>query len=284
MVDVARTNAPGPDWRHRLVAAYLAARHHRFKTTAANALRSLLRVKEVYYQAPSGARYLLNPRDYLQDQMLRYGASEPATMAAMARLLRPGAVVVDVGGHIGQYAIEAAMVVGDNGLVISFEPNPKTFGYLQRNIGLNGLRNTFPILAAASDGPHLIEMMNPPETNWGMSQTKQSADARGDYWVPGVRICDVLTSFNVTSVDLLKMDVEGAELEALAGLFCGCRIRPANLIFEFVPKAFKYGQKLPDFVRANGYEIFTITGDAYGGEDEVPECNLWARRKEACVL
>ncbi len=274
-----RTAAPRFAWRHKLAAAYLAARHHRFKTTAVKILRWFLGLKEIYYQAPSGARYLLNPKDYLQDQMLRHGASEPATMAAMTRLLRLGAVFVDVGGHIGQFTIEAALVVGESGLVLAFEPNPRTFSYLKRNVRLNGLRNTFLVLAAASDEPKIIAMADPPEDNWGMSQARQSAGAKGDYWVAGTRISDVLRSFNVASVDLLKMDVEGGELEALAGLFGDGGCRPENMIIEYVPKAFKYGHRLPEYLRENGYEVFTMTGKPYGGEDEVPECNLWARLK-----
>jgi FkbM family methyltransferase len=266
-------------WRHRLLTKYFRSEHHPFKTTLSKILKHLLFIDLVYYESESGGRYLLDSRDYLQDQMLRFGASEPQTLELVKRLLSKGSVFIDVGGHIGQYSIEAALSVGETGRVVTFEPNPKTFAYLKRNLALNGLATVTPILAAATAEPSIVPMMEPPQDNWGLSQEGKSESGAGDYCVAGVRIADALQHLKVTAIDVLKMDVEGHEIEALEGLFCSGSNFPGHILIEFVPESFKYGIDLPDYLRQHGYEILTILGGPYAGETQVPEANLWARCK-----
>jgi FkbM family methyltransferase len=265
-------------WRHRLFCGYLGAREHRFKTTVAALLRRVLALDRVLMEAASGARYCLDPSDYVQDQILRYGSSEPQSLALVRSQLRPGGVFLDVGGHVGQYAIEAAMVVGEAGRVVVFEPNPKAFLFLKKNVALNALKNVDLVLAAATSHPSTIGMIDPPAGNWGMSRQRTRDGSAEDYRVAGLRIADALCDMGVQFVDMVKMDVEGHELEALEGLFRDRVFRPNDLLVEFVPDVFEYGFALPAYLKRNGYELFTVLGELYTGGARVPEGNLWARR------
>ena len=74
------------------------------------------------------------PRDL---HTIAIGGWETQNMAVMKQLLRPGAVVLDIGAHIGHFTILAASVVGVGGAVYSFEPAPRNFQRLSENIKLN---------------------------------------------------------------------------------------------------------------------------------------------------
>jgi FkbM family methyltransferase len=129
--------------------------------------------------------------------------------------LRPGMSVLDVGAHLGYLTLQAARAVGPSGRVYAFEPNPETLGYLRRNVRDNGAVDRVRVLQVAlSDaggtapfyvtpaGDESRLYRHPTEARRVMARV-----ARGD---------DVLPAD--LTVDLVKLDVEGAELAALAGL------------------------------------------------------------------
>ncbi len=110
-------------------------------------LKSLLRIENVIFRTSSDVIMRLNPSVLVQYQILKEGAYEAASLDLVSRLLRNAKCFVDVGGHVGQYELTAARVMGRNGAVIVVEPNPRTFTYLLRNIELNGFENTAAIWA-----------------------------------------------------------------------------------------------------------------------------------------
>jgi len=83
---------------------------------------------------------------------LREGRYERFTMQLFKEALAPGMVVCDIGAHIGIYSLLAAQHVGREGRVYAFEPDPRTFPYLVRNIEQNGFSNIIiPIKKAVSN-------------------------------------------------------------------------------------------------------------------------------------
>lgn len=262
-------------WKHKLFVSYMRLRHHPLKTRTSKAFKKLLGLDDVIAFTSSGVCLSLNPVDYVQLELLRNGVFEPKTIELLKKLLPSSGTFLDVGGHIGCFALEAANAM-ESGQVIVVEPNPKTFTYLLKNIELNKFRNIIPILAAASNRNSILKMKLPPVNNWGMSRESLSSDDEFTYYVVSHKLSDLLCGMNINHVDVMKIDVEGHEIEALEGLFNYCQ--PANIIFEFVPEAFKYSYKLLEFVTANGYRIYNVLGSEYKLGDVIPEQNLWARR------
>jgi FkbM family methyltransferase len=153
------------------------------------------------------------------------GAYEPSFYRPFVDRIKPGMVVFDIGAHVGLFTLGAAKRVGPTGKVFAFEPAPATFDLLQRQICLNGWRDrieavrsvvsdvdaTVPFYAhgtsmAASLSRENIEVLNP----------ERLATPAGRYEVSSVSI-DGLCSDRKVAPDVVKIDVEGAELRVLRG-------------------------------------------------------------------
>jgi hypothetical protein len=130
-----------------------------------------------------------------------YGQYSESEVAMMRSLLKPGDTVVDVGANIGDLTIPLSRIVGDSGRVYAVESNPATFNVLCANLALNSILNTKPINAfiAASDNV---------ETGGAWGEFAYI----GKTWKPHFLAIDAL---NLEACDLIKVDVDGKELEVL---------------------------------------------------------------------
>ncbi|HZF08585.1 MAG TPA: FkbM family methyltransferase [Thermoanaerobaculia bacterium] len=124
----------------------------------------------------------------------------------LRRLLRPGLRVVDVGANIGYYLLLTSRLIGPQGSISCFEPEPENVIELERNMERNRLNNVqvFPVAAGDADG----EVSLHPGING-----KVAADGSGSLTVSLRRLDSVLSG----PVDLVKVDVEGYEGHVLAG-------------------------------------------------------------------
>ena len=130
--------------------------------------------------------------------------------------LETGDTVVDVGANIGVFTILAAKSVGETGRVIAIEPERKNLKDLRNNLKINGLKNVSVV----------------PKGLWNRREKKKlylKADARAHTLVGKSSLGDaeeievdtldnILEELGVTRVDFIKMDIEGAEIQALEGM------------------------------------------------------------------
>ena len=131
---------------------------------------------------------------------------------------RPGRgwIVVDAGAYVGLYTLRAARLVGPRGLVVSLEPLPESFAYLAANVRLNGLRNVVPLRACLA-GSSGVRTLYVPESTVNATLVKEYAETVGGTWgevgVRALTLGDIVERLG--HVDLLKLDIEGAEAEVL---------------------------------------------------------------------
>ncbi len=124
----------------------------------------------------------------------------------------PGWIVVDVGANIGVFAVWQAR---RGARVISYEPHPRAFSNLLTNVESNGVEPRVTCLNVA--------VSSSAGTGWLSTATGSSAahlvnDRVGEgFVVPTVTLDESLAKHDLSSIDLLKIDVEGAELEVIAG-------------------------------------------------------------------
>src|ERR1017187_6461792 len=179
-------------------------------------------VTPVWYQVETEIKMHLDPDDLVSRTILETGEWEPTSWEAMRQHLGRGATFIDVGAHIGYYSLKAAPVVGPSGHVIAIEPNPETLRELEANIRSSDARVISVQPVACYDAETTLELFAAPEANTGAtSLSKANASQAGvvvqAYKVRARPLDDIVSEAGVTRVDMIKIDVEGAEYVVLKG-------------------------------------------------------------------
>lgn len=139
------------------------------------------------------------------------GISEPLVQQALVKYLKAGDVLYDVGAHAGFMALLGGRIVGSAGAVIAFDPITDNLALLVRNVAVNhdALRCEFhPLALALSDQDGKAMMVA------GERTITASLSDSGDHEVETARLDSVS---HLRPPSLVKIDVEGAEIEVLAG-------------------------------------------------------------------
>jgi len=138
---------------------------------------------------------------------------------------RQGDVVVDCGAFVGLYASRVARMIGSSGLLISLEPNPVNFKYLLESIRMSNCTNVLPIQVALSDFEGLSRLTVdddrlPSSTGTLEAQRYVSRPAKGPsktFNCKTTTLDSLVSQLEIDHVDLVKVDVEGAEYSVLKG-------------------------------------------------------------------
>ena len=170
------------------------------------------------------ARLLARPIDGNGRMISYFGDEFDDLFDFMTKYLSPGMTYVDVGANIGSHVVNAARIVSSEvgGQVYAFEADPETFVILEKNIALNKLRavDARNICVTAEEGEVTLFLNRDSAKN---STVRSSGRA---VKMPGIPLSKLLPKG--ASIDLLKIDVEGADLDVLRG---------AKGIFETSPPA-----------------------------------------------
>jgi FkbM family methyltransferase len=143
------------------------------------------------------------------------GTYEPHKVAAVQRLLAAGGTFVDVGANKGDFSLIAARTAGPEGRVIAFEPVPENANWARKSVELNGYPNVELLEVALSDSEGEAEMHLGKRSGW---HSLVSRPVKQDKIAVRTRTLDaVLAERGSPAVDMLKIDVEGAELAVLRG-------------------------------------------------------------------
>jgi FkbM family methyltransferase len=131
-------------------------------------------------------------------------------------LLPPGGVFLDIGAHAGYFSLMASVRVGDTGRVYAIEPNPWTYAALDRHLEINGVANVRSMRCGLADRPGSLTLHAPPSTiDYNATVLPRADWTRVD--VPARTLDDCVREWGVERIDLMKIDVEGAEPLVLAG-------------------------------------------------------------------
>lgn len=182
------------------------------------------------------------------------------------RTLRPGMAVLDIGANIGYFTMLSAALVGPSGYVLAIEPNPANARLLEASRRQNGFAQVTVAQLAAAPATGLL-VLHASHSNGSTSALPAAADANavlGAQTVPCLRP-DALVPAG-QRIDLIKVDVEGAEYAALSGCTALlARDRPV-IISEFSPGMLPgiSGISGPDYLRwliRQGYALSIIHPD-----------------------
>lgn len=136
--------------------------------------------------------------------------------------VKPGDFVLDIGGNVGQYAVLFCSLVGAEGKVITFEPDPGHRGILCKNLKLNGFEHRVAVEQLAlsdTNGSHVFFSRNDQMSSLvksGLGTNAASLDVQ-EHVVETTRLDDYLKAQGVAFPNWVKLDTEGAEVNILRG-------------------------------------------------------------------
>ena len=147
------------------------------------------------------------------------GTNELPVQAALTRFLRPGDVFYDIGSNIGFFSLIAARLVGPSGKVIAIEPVPRNAAVIRRNMQRNGFDQVQVLEMALGAEPGIAALHVTRHPGGAtLSTTEVPPDATGTICV-AVKTLDELTlTEKLSAPRLVKIDVEGTELEVMKGM------------------------------------------------------------------
>ena len=169
-----------------------------------------------------GASFLCDLHDTISREVCFTGRYEPQETQLALRILQPGMTVVDVGANWGYFTLACAHAVGPLGRVLALEPHPRLAAMLAENVRANGLSQVEAVTLAAGSGPGRRGFVAFDEGggNWGLSRAAQPAEA-ADFESASAALDALADERGWGRIDLLKMDIEGAEADAIAGMAAG---------------------------------------------------------------
>jgi len=193
------------------------------------------------------------------------GEWEPWVTKVFQTLVKPGMTVVDVGANVGYFTLLAAWGTGPSGKVYAFEPEPKNFRLLSRNVDVNGMTwvtvnrkalwnkaGTAELYTTDACGGHSLIGNTQPTTSGKIQVETIPLD---NYLTPGQR------------VDFIKIDAEGAEPFIMEGMQEVLKANPkAKILLEFAPMFLKASGRDPmqfiDWIKGLGYSVKLVQHDA----------------------
>jgi len=147
------------------------------------------------------------------------GTYKAGTLDIMKKCLRKGDIFIDVGANMGLMSIFASKVLDNNGIVYSFEPEPETFMILKKNIEINLIKNIRIYNIGLGEKKSKSYIYTNPYAGRGSAslvKTLSQNDSKR-YEVYIETLDNFILEHNVTDVKMLKIDVEGWELQVLKG-------------------------------------------------------------------
>ena len=181
-------------------------------------------------------RMELDPEEWLQIDLRASGGLEQRTTALFERILRPGDSYVDVGAHVGYHSLVAARLVGASGRIFAIDPQPYNCAKILTNAELNGFTNITVVAAAVDEADGFVALKN--QSRQDKARLTLAGPGVNDgaltFVVPKITLRWLIESYKLRQVNLLKVDVEGFELEVLNG--AGDAMRAIeNIVFEILP-------------------------------------------------
>lgn len=214
-----------------------------------------------------GAELLLSPHYHIDRNILIFGCYDNDLHQAFERLIKPGMVCMDVGANLGEMALHMASLTGPTGAVYAFEPVAPVFERLRVHVERNKLQQVVRVLPLAlSDqtGSCEIAYAASQADNQGLASivNLEQSDADLKQHIDTVTLDDFVQRENLQRIDLMKIDIQGAEMKLLRGGADALKRFSPDLLMEVSPgdlaKANTNSRELCQVIESYGYSIFSI--------------------------
>ena len=217
-------------------------------------------------------KYLVNPKKvimvegnkmFLDDKdslLLSLKPYEKENVEIIKKIVQKEDVILDIGANIGYFTLILAKIAGEKGKVFAFEPYPKNFEILKKNIEVNNYKNVILENKAVFNKNEKIKLFLSPINN-GAHRIFNTLNGKNSIEVEAIKLDDYLKN---KKIDFFKMDIEGAELNALIGMESILKNKDIKFIMEFSPENLRELNKpskikeLLDFLENKGFILIDI--------------------------
>jgi FkbM family methyltransferase len=224
---------------------------------------------DLVVELPNGLRMLWDPNDLrtAPNMLLNHGAYEEGERAVLMAIAKHCEIVFDIGANVGWYALNIGRALPANAHVYAFEPIPRTFAVLARNVALNDLNNVTPLPFGLGEASDDVDFFIPGVTGSVAASQRKLFESQSNERVRATitRLDDVTRQLGINRLDLIKCDIEGGELSMLrGGMETIRRFKPA-IFLELLRKWSRVYDYQPDDViallKGEGYACYAI-GDS----------------------
>jgi len=183
------------------------------------------------YTSPFGQKILYRPNTL--DKMVlweQWGAKDYQTVTA-----KEGDIVIELGGHIGTSTLNYSHLVGKTGTVYAIEALPENYAILKRNIERNGITNVkaFNLAIVGDPATTHITLNANPYNSGGHSIFEMSVDAEAKFDCPAMTLDAFVKREGIPRIDILQMDIEGAEFDILLNCDRALLASIREILFEY---------------------------------------------------
>lgn len=197
------------------------------------------------------------------------GTYEAAKQQLIAKLVKPGMTVWDVGANAGFYTLAFSRLVGPRGRVYAFEPLAQNAGNLLRHLQLNDVRNVVLVQAAVGSTEGTVGFQTAASNSMG----RLSPEARS-YLVPCLTLDGFLERHPEAAPDLIKIDIEGGESGLLEG--GGKFLRQRDPVIVLALHGAEQYRRCAELLASSGYLLFRLDGTPLQGGELTDE--IYARK------
>jgi FkbM family methyltransferase len=212
-----------------------------------------------------GLRVYAYPGNETSRAVFVTGKYEPNEFFMLSQVIRPGMIFVDAGANMGLYTLFAARKIGEHGAVLAIEPSNRECVRLSKNVEINSLSNVRLVRNAVSDSCSDVDLLI-AEDEWSGHNTlgafAYDTPLAIKETVRSDRLDNIVPREGLSRVDIIKLDIEGAEFRALKGAVgVLARFRPL-LLLELADRALCHqgssSSQIWDFFRQKGYRVFAF--------------------------
>ena len=215
------------------------------------------------YTGENELRLKLTLQEAYESGFMFLGTMNPYETHAIKQILKRGDVFIDVGAYVdGWHSLIAAKIVGPSGHVYAFEPFPAFYKKLVRNMKLNRLSNVTAEKYAISDKKGSKDFFEDGLKSSFFTDSSPEKARKID--VPTISLGEYISLKKLKNVKLVKIDVEGAEMNVLRGMDTLLSRKDSpdlmlECIDQFLKRAGESRTKLLSYLSKHGYYAFTFT-------------------------
>lgn len=210
-------------------------------------------IKEIPYNEKVKSKIILPAKDRgLTKDLVLKGIREPTEVKLFIQEVNPNMNIIDVGANLGYYVLLECKLT--KGQIYGIEPNPQAFEYLKRSVKLNGYKNVKLFNIGINDSKRVLPFYISKKWNWSRFDNPREDIIE----TKKIQTDNLDNLFGDKKIDLIRMDVEGYELNILKGINKIIKKNPNLILFlEFHGDMFDTSEKKEfiNWIKEKGFEI-----------------------------